>query len=146
MLNGRCMCGGISFGIDGELPTHDGGGLVSPSYCHCKTCQRMTGSAFAVGASVPTDQFRWLSGEELIKPYQSSPGVVRSFCSECGSSLSYQDTNAPLSEEIFILLGVIDEPFDHKPHAHIFVANKASWYEINDDLVPFDAFPEEPAQ
>ena len=141
MLNGRCMCGGITFRIEGELPTHDGGGLASPSYCHCKTCQRMTGSAFAVGASVPTDQFHWLSGEELIRPYQSSPGVVRSFCSECGSALTFLYDELP--GEIFITLGVIDEPLDRKPQAHIFVADRASWYEINDGLVQFEGFPED---
>ena len=128
MINGKCMCGGITFSIEGDLPTHDGP-IPMPVYCHCKICQRATGAAFSVAAMVSTSQLQWLSGEELIKSYSSSPGVLRSFCSECGSTLSYRDENYP--DDIHITLGIIDEPFDYKPKAHIFVASKASWYECS---------------
>ena len=140
MLNGQCLCGGIQFKIEGELPTHDGQAPL-PVYCHCKMCQRVTGSAFTVSIMVPVNQLQWLSGEELLKPYPSSPGSLRSFCSECGSNISFIDGNDP--DNIFIQAGTINEPCDLKPQSHIFVADKASWYQINDDLVQFDAYPED---
>jgi len=139
MLNGQCLCGGIKFKIEGDLPTHDGQAPL-PVCCHCKMCQRVTGSAFTTSIMVPMNQFQWLCGEELLKPYQSSSGAHRSFCSECGSNMAFIDDSVP--DNIFIQSGTINEPCNLKPQSHIYVADKASWHDINDDLVQFDAFPE----
>jgi len=140
MINGQCICGGIKYKIEGELQTHDG--LIPfPVYCHCKVCQRLTGSAFTASVMVSTSQFQLICGEELLKPYQSSPGVYRSFCSECGSNLTYRDESE--AGHIFIQAGTIDEPCNFTMQSHIFVADKASWYNINDNLIQFDAYPED---
>ena len=139
MLKGQCLCGAIKFKIEGDLAQQDGSVPV-PLYCHCKMCQRLTGSAFTASVMVSVNQFQWLSGEELLKNYQSSPEAKRSFCSECGSSLTFVYEDVP--ESIYIAAGTIDEPCNFKMQSHIYVADKASWYNINDDLVQFDAEPD----
>ena len=140
MYTGQCLCGGVKYKIEGEFPEKDGQ-LPLPTYCHCKMCQRLSGSAFTVGSMVLNSQFSFLQGEDLIKPYESSPGVYRSFCSECGSSLLFQSDHEP--GITYVNIGAIDEPLNIKTRSHIFVADKASWYDINDELPQFDAYPED---
>ena len=140
MLNGQCLCGGIKYKIEGNLPEMDGT-VPSPMCCHCKMCQRVTGSAFTAVVMVSVNQLQWLSGEELLKIYQSSPEAKRSFCSECGSSLTFAYEAVP--ENVYVGAGTIDEPCNFTMQSHIFVADKASWYDIKDDLVQFDAVPDD---
>jgi hypothetical protein len=79
MLTGRCLCGGVRFEITGQL-----GPVV---YCHCSMCRHANGSSFAINTSVRSEEFRIVSGRELIKEYESFPGKRRAFCSQCGSPL-----------------------------------------------------------
>ena len=137
MITGQCLCGGVQYQISGELPARDGNMLL-PSYCHCKMCQRVTGSAFWVATMVPDSQFSLEAGQNLLTRYESSPGVFRSFCKVCGSSLFFEATAEP--NQLYIGLGSMDN-FNIKPQSHIFVADKASWYDINDNLPQFDQYP-----
>jgi len=136
-LQGRCLCGGVTYSIQGELPTEDGD-LPLPVFCHCRTCQLLTGGAFFASSMVPTSQLTVATGTELIRRYESRPGVFRSFCSQCGSPLFYENTDEP--GRIYFSLGTVDG-FATKPRAHIFVSRKARWYDTNDDLPRFDEYP-----
>ena len=137
MLTGKCLCGGVQYQISGELPTRESN-MPLPAYCHCKMCQRVTGSAFWVSTMVPAAQFSLEAGQNLLTRYESSTGVFRSFCKVCGSSLFFEATDEP--NQLHIGLGSIDN-YDIKPQAHIFVADKAGWYDINDNLPQFDEYP-----
>lgn len=136
-LKGGCLCGGVTFRIVGELPTEDGD-LPVPSYCHCTDCQRLTGGAFFVSCMVPLSQFTLTSGDGCLERYESRPGVFRSFCKRCGSSLFYENREEP--GQLHVALGTIDG-FTTKPRSHIFVRSKAPWYDIDDDLPRFEAYP-----
>lgn len=140
MHTGKCLCEKIQYKIEGELQSHDGN-LPLPTYCHCKMCQRLSGSAFTVATMVKNQQFSWLCGEELLKRFESSPKTYRSFCGNCGSSLLFESDQEPGIK--YINIGAIDEPFALKPQSHIFVADKASWHDINDELKQFSAYPDE---
>lgn len=137
MITGQCLCGSVQYQITGELPTRDGN-ILLPVYCHCKMCQRATGSSFLVGTMVPDAQFNLKSGHDLITRYESSVGVFRSFCKVCGSNLFFEANAEP--NQRYVSLGAMDN-CSVKPQSHIFVADKASWYEINDDLTQFDQYP-----
>lgn len=137
MITGQCLCGGVQYQISGDLPSWDGN-IALPAYCHCKMCQRATGSAFWVSTMVPTSQFSLKAGQDLITRYESSSSVFRSFCNVCGSSLFFEANAEP--NQLYVSLGTMDH-CDMKPQTHIFVADKASWYEINDDLPKFEAYP-----
>ena len=71
MLTGSCLCGGVKYEIDSELP--------AVTNCHCSLCRKMSGSAFASGATIPTSSFRLVAGQELLKEWDSSPGYHRVF-------------------------------------------------------------------
>jgi hypothetical protein len=136
MLEGGCLCGGVRFRIDGKLGP--------AGYCHCKQCQRASGSAFASNAPVRTRYFAFRAGAELVTEYESSPGKYRAFCRRCGSPVySCRDSEPELRR---IRLGTLDGDPGRRPLAHVWVSAKAPWYEIRDALPQFpDGLPE-PAQ
>jgi len=131
MLNGRCQCGGVRFEIDGAL-----GPVV---YCHCSMCRHANGSSFATNASVRTEEFRIVAGRELIKEYESSPGNLRAFCSNCGSPLYGTVAKVPSIRRV--RLGTLDKADGAKSVAHIWTGSKSEWFDISDDLEQFREAP-----
>lgn len=131
MLEGSCLCNGIRYQIQGEL----GPAMV----CHCSRCRKANGSAFAVNAPVASDRLQIIQGRELIREYESSPGVFRCFCERCGSPLYSRRSAA--DQPLRLRLGTLDSPAPIQPAAHIFVASKGNWPPILDDL---PQYPERP--
>lgn len=130
MLTGRCLCEGVAYEIQGEL---------GPAYnCHRSKCRRWHGSAFRSRASLRTEQFRWVRGEELLSSYLLGK-VTRWFCKVCGSNLISSYSDRP--EVLGLPLGGLEQHPGHVPEAHIFVGSKSPWYEITDDLPQYDAWP-----
>lgn len=123
-LTARCLCGGVEIEITGEL-----GPLV---YCHCTRCQRASGSAFSANCNVRKRYWVWRSGEDLVREFDSSPGVWRAFCSRCGSPVYSRWAADP--DVLRLRLGLLDDDPGRRPLAHFNTAWKAPWYEILDDL------------
>jgi hypothetical protein len=124
MLEGGCLCRGVRFRIDGKLGP--------AGYCHCKQCQRASGSAFAANAPARTQYFSLTSGAELVSEYESSPGKFRAFCRRCGSPVySRRDSEPELRR---IRLGTLDSDPERRPLLHVWVSAKAPWHEITDAL------------
>jgi Uncharacterized conserved protein len=131
MLKGSCLCNAIQYEIEGELgPT---------MMCHCSKCRKANGSAYAINAAVKNDQFHFIKGQELVSEFESSPGVFRSFCKQCGSPLLSRRPSQP--DIVRLRIGTLDTPVAVKPLAHIFVGSKASWDEIHDDIPQYDERP-----
>ncbi len=131
MVTGSCLCGGVAFQIDGRL---------SPiQYCHATRCRKAIGSAFAPEAAALASRFRWIRGEDLIATYEAPllrepPPYRRAFCRVCGSSLP-----VALEGTDFVVLqaGVLDGEPETRPFRHIFVAQRAPWHTITDDMPQF---------
>lgn len=131
MLKGSCLCNSIQYEIHGELgPT---------MMCHCSKCRKANGSAYAVNAVVKTDEFHFVKGKELVSEFESSPGVFRTFCKQCGSPLYSRRPSQP--ELLRLRIGTLDTPVEVKPIAHIFVGSKASWDEIHDNIPQYEERP-----
>jgi hypothetical protein len=114
----------VSYEYDGEL------GPIT--FCHCSNCRKFSGTAFATGASIQSAALKILTGEEAIKEYESSPGVFRAFCGNCSSPLYTRRPSRP--ETLRLRLGSLDTSIEERPAQHIFVSEKADWFEISDDL------------
>ncbi len=131
MLRGSCLCGGVRYEVLGELH--------KPLYCHCSMCRKAHGTAFRARAGVKANEFRFLTGEELITYYESSPGNRRGFCSRCGSPiLSRFDFDRGW---LGLPLGALDDDPGVKPGMHVFVGSKAPWFDITDSLPQHAALP-----
>jgi hypothetical protein len=103
-------------------------------------CQKAHGSAFRSRAAVKSTEFEFVQGEELITFYESSPGNHRGFCRVCGSPiLSKYDF---LPNNYGLPLGALDDDPGIQPELHVYVANKAPWYTITDDLPQWPAKPQ----
>ncbi len=118
---GGCLCGAVRYALSGELRD-----VVN---CHCGQCQRFHGYLGAYTAVAR-------SGFELTKDgglrwYRSSDGASRGFCAECGSSLFWERTGAPT---VSISAGSLDRPTGLRTVRHVFVADKADYYDITDGL------------
>ncbi len=135
MLHGSCLCGGIRYEINGKL--------ADALNCHCSMCRKAQGAAFRSRARVRTADFRLISGEELLTFYQSSPGTHRGFCRACGSPIVSKFDADP--SVLGLPLGALDDDPGLRPRLHVYVASKAPWFTITDDLPQFAERPPVPA-
>lgn len=131
MISGSCLCGSVRFRIEGKL------GPVG--YCHCSQCRKASGTAFAANADVRRVDITFDGGLDGVREYESSPGKFRAFCSGCGSPV-YSRTAAD-AERLRIRLGLLDGDPGRRGLVHCWVASKAPWFEITDQLPQFDAAP-----
>ena len=80
--------------------------------------------------------FSLLRGKELIGAFESSPGKQRCFCTRCGSPVYSKTEKVP--GVVRICAGTLDGDLNTRPVAHFWLANKANWFEVNDDLLHFE--------
>jgi hypothetical protein len=125
MLNGRCFCGVVRVNASGEP--------FQVSWCHCRDCRRQTGAPAVVWAGFRLDQVA-LHGEP--KRRRSSEHITRSFCSECGTPMTYEDER--LAGEIYIHAGLFDEADRLVPDRHAYVTSKLFWLHLEDGLAKFE--------
>jgi hypothetical protein len=120
MHKGSCLCGAISFEIEGELP---------PLSCHCTICRKTSGHYYA-GTDVKKAALT-IIGEDTITWYQSSSKVRRGLCATCGSPLFF---GPPHRDWTSIAMGAFGKPTNTKLALHIFVGDKGDYYEISAGL------------
>lgn len=128
MIRGSCLCGSVRYEIRGAL--------ARATNCHCSQCRKAHGAAFGTYARVNWVDFSLIAGEAEIGSYQSSPGVRRTFCKRCGSTLQFIRESRP--ESFSLTLGTLDEDPGIQPSVHIFVGSKAPWFQITDGLPQHD--------
>ncbi|AZZ92698.1 GFA family protein [Hahella sp. KA22] len=128
MISGSCLCGRVKYDITGKV-----GDII---HCHCRTCRKAHGAAFSSVARVDDNDFN-LQGGEHLNSFESSPGKSRFFCSCCGTQVYAKRENTPF---IILRLGSLDNDPQSQERSHIWVSNKASWYDINKELPVYDEY------
>ncbi|HVM96769.1 MAG TPA: GFA family protein [Candidatus Acidoferrales bacterium] len=124
MLRGSCLCGNVTYEIRGTP-------LVM-YYCHCGTCQKATGTAFATNILTRAEDFVLTSGRDRLSAFESSPNKHRHFCSSCGSPIYSQAEST--KHVVSVRSGTLEGGLETRPSMHTYVASKAPWYDIKDDL------------
>ena len=135
-MRAECLCGGVRIEISGKL-----GPVV---YCHCSRCRKASGTAFGANADVRAQYWTWGAGQDLVREFESSPGVYRAFCSRCGSPVYSRRPETP--DVLRLRLGLVDDDPGRRPLAHFWVESKAPWFEITDDLPAFARGPADHAE
>ncbi len=126
-LEGGCLCGAFRYAIRGEL------GPIG--FCHCHTCQKSEGVAFATTARVAREDFSWSRGEESsLRSYESSPGKRRYFCGTCGSKLFAAWANR---DTLILRLGSLDGDPGTRPVVHIWTEDAVPWRALESELPMF---------
>ncbi|WP_419710983.1 GFA family protein [Pseudomonas sp. NFX224] len=121
---GSCLCGTVKYSVSTELK--------ALTHCHCNMCQKGHGAAFASYASAPASTVSIVAGTQMLKGYESSKGVLRQFCCNCGSSLFWSDAKGAFSQWISIAIATLDSPCSPTKQKHACVGSKAGWYAIED--------------
>ena len=123
---GSCLCGAVQYEIDGPL--------TDLHACHCSQCRRQSGH-FVAATSARRSEFKLIRSGSLTW-FRSSQTAKRGFCGDCGSVLFWDDG----SDDISINAGSLNQPTGLTLASHIFVDDKADYYEIADDLPKFAGF------
>ncbi len=129
MITGSCHCGTVKFEVAGEITQFE--------HCHCHTCRKIHGTVYGSSAITPADGFTVVDGEEGLTAYRSSPGKQRFFCRYCGSHVFARTDAQP--DRLLLRVGTLNTDPLARAEAHIWVEDKAPWYDICDDLPRYPA-------
>ncbi len=103
--------------------------------CHCRWCQRETGSAFVLNAMVETDQVVIRSGKPVVvgTPSESGRGQKILRCPDCHVAL-WSHYGGAGKCVAFLRVGTLDDPDRVPPDIHIFTSSKQPWVSLSHDI------------
>jgi hypothetical protein len=119
---GGCLCGAVRYQASAEA--------LARTLCHCRSCRLASGGPSLAWAVFPSDAFGFTAGTPVR--FASSPGVMRSFCGTCGTSLTWQHASRP--ESIDITSATLDDPDAFAPTKEIWVEHKLGWEALNPSI------------
>jgi hypothetical protein len=104
-LAGGCACGRVRFRAN--IANYDA------YLCHCRMCQRATGSLSIAFKNLKAADVTWESEPDW---YDSSPIALRPFCARCGTSFGFVFKHG--SDKIDLTVASFDDPSRFKPTHH----------------------------
>lgn len=127
---GGCACGSVRYQVEGES--------AICQICHCRFCQRRTGSAFGTVAYFDEQKVTFLQGE--LKEYEhhsdeTGRWLRMQFCPHCGTTVSHTVQIRPGLRAIAV--GTLDDPEWPQIQRHIWVQSKRSWVAVPSNMVAF---------
>lgn len=117
-ITGGCLCGAIRF----EIAAKPDDVVV----CHCPDCRRATGAQSVAWLFLPLEHYQLTKGAPAT--FNSSPGVTRSFCGHCGTTLSWVGVKQP--GRIDVTVGSLDEPAKCKPTRAVYRRHRLPWASL----------------
>jgi hypothetical protein len=128
---GGCSCGAVRYRLASEpLFTH---------CCHCRNCQRQTGSAFVINLLIEADRVELVAGApqpvDVPRDDGSSQRIFR--CPTCQVAV-YSVYGRP--GVLFVRGGTLDDPSRVAPDVHIFTRSKLSWVAIPESAPAFEVY------
>ncbi len=123
-VTGGCLCGSVRYEAEVFLE------IVY--YCHCRSCQRSTGQPAEIGVLVKAGTLTFAG--ENPNYYNSSSFGKRGFCLICGSRLLWRSRDPKDEWQTNVSVCSLDDPDQAQPSLHMFVDEKVSWYEVQDNL------------
>lgn len=134
-LTGGCLCRRVRYTVSGD-PAFSG-------LCHCRNCQRYTGSAFEAVVAFPSAS---VSIDGGLKTYNdtgnSGQQVRRRFCPNCGSGVVAEADVLP--DVLLMLAGTLDDPSAFAPAMEIYCASAQPWVHAGSERPRFDKMPPPP--
>jgi hypothetical protein len=132
-INGGCFCGAIRYRAE-VVPSNS-------MVCHCRTCRRVTGALVVGWLTFPLQSFRFTRGEP--DEFSSSPPVLRTFCRQCGTPLTYRHDGSP--DSLDVTTATADEPDAYPPTHHSWLSHDLAWVKFGDGLPTHQESRPEPA-
>lgn len=127
---GSCLCGAVvvEIGVPAQWAWHD----------HSPTTRRAHGAAYATYVGAWASKFRIVQGEDNLTRYEDKQrGGVRSFCSTCGSPVSFQRNK----QHVNIPRALFNGGVGREPRYHIGIDELQEWTYLGEKLGPLKGFP-----
>ena len=125
-VEGGCLCGAVRYAIEAEP--------VVTAVCHCKHCQRQSGSAFSILVALPKGGVQY-AGRPLAQ-YQdmgeTGLPMLRKFCPNCGSAVVSEPAATPALE--WIKAGTLDDTSWLHPTISIWCDHAQPWVTLDDSI------------
>jgi hypothetical protein len=120
MFEGGCTCREIRYRLN-AVPMFN-------HCCHCRWCQRETGSAFVLNALIESSATQLLAGvpERVHTPSNSGKGQAIMRCPTCRVAIWSHYAGAG-ERFAFVRIGTLDDPDRFPPDIHIFTQSKQPW-------------------
>src|SRR5512134_3330414 len=119
VVTGTCLCGAVRFEV--TLP---------PKWCancHCTMCRRAHSAAFVTWVGLEASAFQVVAGAEHRARYQSSDKASRTFCSRCGSPLTFESER--WAGEVHVPRACLPDDLPLSPKVHAFFSDRAPWLD-----------------
>ncbi len=131
-LEGGCACGRVRYRLE-----------FAPMFvhcCHCRDCQRQTGSAFVLNALIEADRIATLSGnlEPVRMPTDSGRPHHIFRCPACQTAVWSE--YGGLSALRFVRVGTLEDPAALPPDVHIYTRSKLPWVALPEAVPAFEAY------
>jgi len=131
-LEGGCACGALRYWL-----------ASTPMFvhcCHCRDCQRLTGSAFVINALIETDRITMLSGDltPIAMPTESGRPHDVYRCPGCQTVVWSDYGRRPGLR--FVRVGTLDDPAALPPDVHIYIRSKLPWVTLPEATPAFDGY------
>jgi hypothetical protein len=131
-LEGGCGCGAVRYRLNDEP--------IFVNNCHCRLCQRQTGTVSAVNDFIESERLELLSGDLNEHEFKTGSGatqiVVR--CAKCGTPVwSHYRLGRKAAA---VRVGTLDNPSAVRPDAAIFVTDKPDWAPLPEGVPQFETY------
>ena len=131
-LEGGCACGAVRYRLE-----------AAPMFvhcCHCRDCQRQTGSAFVINALIETVRVTILSGDPEPVSVPTDSGLPHRIfrCPRCWTAVWSEYGGRTALR--FVRVGTLEEPGALPPDVHIYVRSKLPWVILPEGVPAFDAY------
>lgn len=128
-LQGGCLCGAVRYTL-----------TRAPNYvyfCHCRDCQRESGSPFVTDMNIDRDAVL-IAGPltRYVRTGDSGKSIHRHFCSRCGTTLYTEFDVDP--DHVSIKACSLDDPSRLEPDRHLFIIRKQPWLHLADSLTRYE--------
>ncbi|KXI29854.1 GFA family protein [Paraglaciecola hydrolytica] len=131
-ISGSCLCGAVTFTLNNTFKRF--------YLCHCKQCQKISGSAHVANLFTDPDNIQWTSGAELTKRFEyPDRNFTKVFCTQCGCGLPFLNKSG---KALIVPAGSLDGEPNIQPSDNIFWSERPAWYDTGVEAKHCAGFPE----
>ena len=131
-LVGGCGCGALRYRLKARpMIVH---------CCHCKDCQRQTGTAFVINAIIERDNIEIEQGSTVVCTMPTDSGRPHDLCRCRYCGITVWSDYGRRKTMLFVRVGTLDEPASLPPDVHIFTRSKLDWVGLPPHIPAFDIF------
>ena len=123
---GSCRCGAVTYEVRGEA--------VWSAGCCCRDCARSTGTPYVVWVGFSPDSIVFAGAERRIA--ETSAGVLRGFCPDCGSPVSYGRGRGyePATPILYVSAMTLADPEAFPPTEVVWYSQRPAWFSLDTDI------------